>query len=78
MIHSLAMTWFAEKSPRLPASIKPRRDMVVTDGQKLTLGDRTVEIHLTPGHTPGTVSLIYLALAPQIVGIFSREEIENA
>ena len=55
-----AADWeFAEKSPRLPASIKPRHDMVVTDGQKLTLGDKTVEIRLTPGHTPGTVSLIY-------------------
>ena len=55
-----AADWeFAEKSPRLPASIKPRRDMVVTDGQKLTLGDKSIEIHLTPGHTPGTVSLIY-------------------
>ena len=37
----------------------PRRDMVVTDGQKLTLGDTTVTLHLTPGHTPGTVSVIF-------------------
>jgi metallo-beta-lactamase class B len=55
-----AADWeFAEKSPRLPASIKPRRDVVVADGEKLTLGDTTVEFHLTPGHTPGTVSIIY-------------------
>src|SRR5207244_3706389 len=45
-----AADWdFAEKSPRLPESIKPKRDMVVTDGQKLTLGDTTIEIHFTPG-----------------------------
>ena len=37
---------------------RPRRDMVVTDGQQLTLGDTTVTMHLTPGHTPGTISTI--------------------
>jgi metallo-beta-lactamase class B len=37
---------------------KPRRDMVATDGQKLTLGDTTVTIHLTPGHTLGTLSTL--------------------
>ena len=37
---------------------KPRKDMVVTDGQKLTLGDMTLTMYLTPGHTPGTISTI--------------------
>jgi metallo-beta-lactamase class B len=37
---------------------KPRRDMVITDGQKLTLGDTTLTFTLTPGHTPGTVSTL--------------------
>lgn len=37
---------------------KPRRDMVVTDGQKLMLGDTTLTMYLTPGHTPGTISTI--------------------
>ena len=32
--------------------------MVVTDGQKLTLGDTTLTMYITPGHTPGTVSSI--------------------
>ena len=32
--------------------------MVVTDGQKITLGDVTVTLYITPGHTPGTLSLI--------------------
>jgi metallo-beta-lactamase class B len=36
----------------------PKRDMVVADGQKLTLGDTTVTMYLTPGHTVGTISLI--------------------
>src|SRR4029078_1444312 len=37
---------------------KPTRDMVVSDGQKLTLGDTTLTFTLTPGHTPGTVSTL--------------------
>lgn len=36
----------------------PRRDMVATDGQKLTLGDTTVTLYLTPGHTAGTISTL--------------------
>ena len=38
---------------------KPRRDMVATDGQKLTLGDTTVSIYSTPGHTLGTLSTVF-------------------
>src|SRR5262245_2307298 len=41
------------------ARLKPRKDVVATDGQKLTLGDTTVSIYITPGHTPGTLSLIF-------------------
>jgi metallo-beta-lactamase class B len=37
---------------------KPTRDMVGTDGQKLTLGDTTLTMYLTPGHTPGTISTL--------------------
>ena len=35
---------------------KPKRDLVATDGQKLTLGDTTLSLHITPGHTLGTIS----------------------
>jgi metallo-beta-lactamase class B len=35
---------------------KPKRDIVATDGMKITVGDRTVTLYLTPGHTPGTIS----------------------
>ena len=38
---------------------KPRLDMVAEDGQKITLGDASVTIVTTPGHTPGTLSLIF-------------------
>ena len=37
---------------------KVRRDMVVTDGQTLTLGDTTLTFYETPGHTPGTISTV--------------------
>jgi metallo-beta-lactamase class B len=37
---------------------RPRRDMVATDGQKLTLGDTTVTLYHTPGHTLGTLSTL--------------------
>ena len=46
------------KSNNMPGGV-PKRDMVATDGQKLTLGDETVTILLTPGHTPGTLSMIF-------------------
>jgi metallo-beta-lactamase class B len=36
----------------------PRRDIEATDGQKLTLGDTTVTIYITPGHTAGTLSVL--------------------
>jgi metallo-beta-lactamase class B len=38
---------------------KPKRDMVATDGMKLTLGDFTMTLYLTPGHTEGTISTIF-------------------
>jgi metallo-beta-lactamase class B len=37
---------------------KPRRDMEIADGMKLTLGDTTLTMYLTPGHTNGTVSTL--------------------
>lgn len=37
---------------------KPARDLVATDGQALTLGDTTVTLYVTPGHTPGTLSVL--------------------
>jgi len=36
----------------------PRSDIDATDGQKLTLGDTTITIYITPGHTAGTLSVL--------------------
>ena len=38
----------------------PKRDIVVEPaGRKVTLGDTTVDVIATPGHTPGTLSFIF-------------------
>jgi metallo-beta-lactamase class B len=38
---------------------KPKRDMVGTDGMKLSVGDASVQIVTTPGHTAGTLSFLF-------------------
>jgi metallo-beta-lactamase class B len=45
--------------PTMPGGGPPKHDMVGTDGQKLTLGDTTVTIYTTPGHTLGTLSFVF-------------------
>jgi metallo-beta-lactamase class B len=40
------------------AASKPKRDLIVTDGMNLTLGDTTLTLYITPGHTPGTISTL--------------------
>ena len=34
----------------------PKRDMVIKDGDTLTLGDTSLKFYKTPGHTPGVLS----------------------
>jgi metallo-beta-lactamase class B len=41
-----------------PPALKPKKDMVAIDGQKLTLGDVTITFYVTPGQTTGTLSMI--------------------
>jgi metallo-beta-lactamase class B len=51
----------------------PDRDIVVTDGQELKVGDSTLTFFVTPGHTPGVVSTIFKVSdngAPHVVGYF--------
>jgi metallo-beta-lactamase class B len=51
--------FFKPVAPGGSSSPMIKKDMVITDGQKLTLGDTTVTLWLTPGHTPGSVSPIF-------------------
>jgi metallo-beta-lactamase class B len=50
--------WDYMEKDNTPADKKPKRDMVVEDGSKLTLGDTTLTMYVTPGHTPGTISTL--------------------
>jgi metallo-beta-lactamase class B len=46
--------------PATAAGGVPKRDIAVgADGTKITLGDTTVTIVATPGHTPGTLSYVF-------------------
>ena len=53
-----AADWDTVEKSKDPANVKPHRDIVATDGMKLTLGDETITIYVTPGHTPGSISLL--------------------
>jgi metallo-beta-lactamase class B len=53
-----AADWEIVAKDNSPERVKPKKDMVATDGQKLKLGDVTVTMYITPGHTPGTISLL--------------------
>jgi metallo-beta-lactamase class B len=51
-----------EKYPNRYKTMAPKRDIVATDGMNITLGEATVTIWLTPGHTPGTLSYTFTVL----------------
>lgn len=42
-----------------PAKVKPTKDMVAKDGEKLTLGDTTVTLYSTPGASADNLSIIF-------------------
>jgi metallo-beta-lactamase class B len=50
------------KYPNRYKTMAPTRDIVATDGMKITLGSQTVTTWLTPGHTPGTLSYTFTVL----------------
>jgi len=56
-----AADWDATlQRPATAAGGVPKRDIVVgPEGLKITLGDITVDVIATPGHTPGTLSYIF-------------------
>src|ERR1700674_4987675 len=53
-----APDWDVVAKDNSPDQVKPGKDMVVTDGQELKMGGVTITMYITPGHTPGTISLI--------------------
>lgn len=62
-----AADWDLMESPQrgggpFASLVPPKRDVVAKDGDVLTLGGTTVRMHVTPGHTPGVLSLIFPVL----------------
>jgi metallo-beta-lactamase class B len=53
-----AQDWDGTAKGALGRNNAPRSDMVVADGDKVTLGDTSVTTVFTPGHTPGAISVI--------------------
>ena len=57
-----ALDWsLAAEPPELPyfAFDMPDRDIVATDGDQVVLGDTTIRVVATAGHTPGAISFRY-------------------
>jgi metallo-beta-lactamase class B len=48
-----------ETYPNRYQTMAPKRDIVAADGMMITLGDTTVTLWETPGHTPGTLSFTF-------------------
>ena len=51
----------------------PRRDLVIREGDTLTLGGTTLQFYSTPGHTPGTISYefpVYDNGTPHVAFVF--------
>lgn len=58
-----AADWaLVERYPNRYKTMAPKRDIVATDGMKVTLGGVSVTTWLTPGHTPGTLSYTFTVL----------------
>ncbi|MES2185869.1 MAG: MBL fold metallo-hydrolase [Pseudomonadota bacterium] len=53
-----ASDWDLIAQQDVPGGV-PRRDIVAADGDKITLGDTTVTLVATPGHTQGTLSALF-------------------
>jgi metallo-beta-lactamase class B len=47
------------KAPKGPPPVLPRHDMVMAEGQPIVLGDVTITPVAIPGHTPGSMGLIF-------------------
>src|SRR5262245_42468948 len=54
-----AADWDAIDKAANHAGGKPKRDMVGTDGMKVSVGDASMQIITMPGHTPGTLSYLF-------------------
>jgi metallo-beta-lactamase class B len=68
-----APDWDLVEAPAAPAVAPPKRDIAVTDGQVLTVGDVTFTFAMIPGHTPGSVGIVFPikdGTATRMAGLF--------
>jgi metallo-beta-lactamase class B len=52
------LDWDMLEKGGTPANPAPKRDIEATDGMKIKLGDETVTLYITPGHTGSTISTL--------------------
>jgi metallo-beta-lactamase class B len=52
------LDWDMLEKGGTPANPSPKRDIEATDGMKIKLGDETLTLYITPGHTPSTISTL--------------------
>ena len=57
-VHITEADWDLSFSSETADRPRPIKDRVVTDGQELILGDTTLTLVLTPGHTDGTLAVL--------------------
>ena len=60
-------------APASPGTAPPRRDIAVTDGQTLIVGGVTFTFAMIPGHTPGSVGIVFPVkdgAATRMAGLF--------
>jgi metallo-beta-lactamase class B len=51
--------WDAVDQAANHAGGKPKHDTVAADGMKFSVGDASLQVVTTPGHTPGTISFLF-------------------
>jgi metallo-beta-lactamase class B len=47
------------KQGKAPPVVAPKKDLVASEGQPITLGEEKITPVLIPGHTPGSMALIF-------------------
>jgi metallo-beta-lactamase class B len=59
-IYLSAVDWdYAQTHKRRPdQGPPPAKDLVVNDGDTISLGDEHIKVYITPGHTPGSLAML--------------------